>query len=297
MSRAEDQATFWEQLYTPPKDGGGAGAGRAALEFDEHDLVAEILGGDGGENKPKTQGAVAGPAANTPAALEDALRQLLASEAGLALLEPMLKRMGVGQVSSPPAAAPEPTRTTSPAPSAPAPTPTEASQPRSGAMAPAPSSPTSLPNLRAIGPAATSNATLRAVPPAAPTPAVEAPKPRPAFAAALAGRATPPPPAAPTTPESRTPVAPTASPPSRPAAPPALPLDLKGYWQHRAVLPGGIDSIATAHLGQVARSVLVLVDGELDLERLKSLQPTLSQIEFALVVRDAVKRGLLVLEG
>lgn len=48
-------------------------------------------------------------------------------------------------------------------------------------------------------------------------------------------------------------------------------------------------------MSQVGRSVLIHVDGTVSIERLKALVPALSQIEFALIVRDAVKRGIIEL--
>lgn len=72
-------------------------------------------------------------------------------------------------------------------------------------------------------------------------------------------------------------------------------MDLRGYWTHRPLLVGGPEALGGAHMSQVGRSVLIHVDGTVSIERLKALVPALSQIEFALIVRDAVKRGIIEL--
>ena len=83
---------------------------------------------------------------------------------------------------------------------------------------------------------------------------------------------------------------------ARPAVAPVR-LDLETLWTRCPRLVGGLPSLTAATgISHVATSVLVLADGDTTLQILKNLSPQLSQIEFGIIIRDAVRRGLLTFD-
>ena len=85
--------------------------------------------------------------------------------------------------------------------------------------------------------------------------------------------------------------------PSPPPPTPAATADLGRLWERIPRLPGGPASLMSAQgLSQDATMLLVMVDGSTKLRGLRTLAPHVDDARFAAVVRDAVSRGLLVLE-
>ncbi len=127
-----------------------------------------------------------------------------------------------------------------------------------------------------------------------PLPAPKAAKPRPAAPKPpLAAKPPSPPPAASTPPRAAAP---------RPEAPGpadarAQGADLTPLLSRKPRLPGGASSLMSAEgLSQDATMLLVMVDGKTPLRSLRTLAPHLDQERFVAIIRDAMRRGLLVLE-
>lgn len=140
--------------------------------------------------------------------------------------------------------------------------------------------------------------------PATPRPAPARPVPAPAPPSKPAHNLAPPqpPPASEPEPAARPSAARAASPPAAPPKPDAAPSaspssDLGPLWQRIPKLPGGPASLMSAQgLSQDATMLLVMVDGTTQLKGLRTLAPHVDDTRFAAIVREAMSRGLLVLE-
>ncbi len=121
-----------------------------------------------------------------------------------------------------------------------------------------------------------------------PAPAPRTTKPRPAASSAAAPAKRP---------ISPPPTARTKTPPAQPPEDEAKDADLSPLLARKPRLPGGATSLMSAEgLSQDATMLLVMVDGNTTLANLRTLAPHLDQERFVAIIRDAMRRGLLVLE-
>jgi hypothetical protein len=300
VDRRLDDPAFWQRLYRRPEEdlNPDGEAGGRAVHFDEHDLVAEL--------EPRA----AGGGDEEQDALEALVTRLVQSRIAALLASGDL---AVGPAPSAGAPAARPTSGSAPIlrsagstePTAPVPpaAPPRAAAPLAPPVAPRPSSPHSPEAGGAVArpvPGGGSAASAIAPPARPPGPSAAPPAASPPATGAYVGRRPPPSPEASGAlyvgrrPPPSTPAIPTASAPPPARAPSA---DLGPLWERIPKLPGGPASLMSAQgLSQDATMLLVMIDGSTKLLGLRTLAPHVDDERFAAVIRDAMSRGLLVLE-